>query len=73
MTEQINAHIAPEPIEAPEPRPVEWQRDLVRQHALAWGWRVMTAEGPALSSMASFRAGVEAYEAYLECHDRRAR
>ena len=72
MTE-TNAHIAPETIEAPEPRPVERQRDLVRQHALAWGWRVMTADGEALSSLASFKAGVSAYEAYLAAHDRRAR
>jgi len=69
----VNAHVAPEPIEAPEPRPVERQRDLVRQRALAWGWRVMTADGEALSSLASFKVGVSAYEEYLKCHDRRAR
>jgi len=74
MTE-TNAHVAPEPIEAPpEPRPVERKRDLVRQRALAWGWRVMVADpqaGP--SSLPAFRAGVEAVEAYLAAHDRRAR
>ena len=73
MTE-TNAHVAPEPIEAPEPRPVERQRDLVRQRAVAWGWRVMTAD-PAggTCSLPAFRAGVEAVEAYLAAHDRRAR
>ena len=57
----LNSHVAPEPIEAPEPQPVR-QRDLVRSRALQAGWRVMTAEGPMLSSYASFIAGVEAYE-----------
>jgi len=73
MTEQ-NCHVAPEPIEAPEPRPAERQRDLVRRNAIAWGWRVMVADpqaGP--SSLPAFRAGVEAVEAYLAAHDRRKR
>ena len=75
MTE-TNAHVAPEPIEAPEPLEVRQlrQRDLVRQRALAWGWRVMVADpsgGP--SSLPAFRAGVEAFEAYRTEHDRRAR
>ena len=73
MTE-TNAHVAPEPIEAPpEPRPVERKRDLVRQRALAWGWRVSKADGDAVGSLASFEAGVEAFEAYRSAHDRRAR
>ena len=73
MTE-TNAHVAPEPIEAPEPRPVERQRDLVRRNAIAWGWRVMTADPAAgTCSLPAFRAGVEAVEAYLAAHDRRAR
>ena len=75
MTTETNAHVAPEPIEAPpEPRPVERKRDLVRQRALAWGWRVMVADpafGP--SSLPAFRAGVEAFEAYRREHDQRGR
>jgi len=67
-----HAHIAPEPIEAPEPRPVERQRDLVRRNAIAWGWSVMTAQGSP-PSVASFAAGVEAFEMYRAGHDRRAR
>ena len=67
-----HAHIAPEPIEAPEPRPVERQRDLVRRNAIAWGWSVMTAQGSP-PSVASFAAGVEAFEMYRAAHDRRAR
>ena len=73
MTE-TNAHIAPEPIEAPEPQREQRKRDLVRQRALAWGWRVMTADpagGP--SSLPAFRAGVEAYERHLSRHDYRGR
>ena len=66
----INAHIAPEPIEAPEPRPVERQRDLVRQHAIGWGWSVMMAQGSP-PSVPSFAAGVEAFEMYVQAHDRR--
>ena len=70
MTE-TNAHVAPEPIEAPpEPRPVERKRDLVRQRAIAWGWSVMTAQGSP-PSVASFAAGVEAFEMYRAAHDRR--
>lgn len=70
MTEDTHAHIAPEPIEAPEPRPVERQRDLVRRNAIAWGWSVMTAQGSP-PSVASFAAGVEAFEMYRSAHDRR--
>ena len=69
MTE-TNAHVAPEPIEAPEPLEVR----QLRQRAIAWGWRVMVADpsgGP--SSLPAFRAGVEAFEAYRTEHDRRAR
>jgi len=69
-----HSHIAPEPIEAPEPQREQRRRDLVRQRAIAWGWRVMVADpafGP--SSLPAFRAGVEAVEAYLAAHDRRAR
>jgi len=85
MTE-TNAHIAPEPIEAPEPQREQRRRDLVRQRAMAWGWRVMTAD-PAggTCSLPAFRAGVEAVESYIRArsprgptsamgaHDRRAR
>lgn len=67
-------HVVPGPIEAPEPRAVRQlrQRDLVRQRAIAWGWSVMTAQGSP-PSVASFAAGVEAFELYLAAHDRRAR
>jgi hypothetical protein len=70
MTEETNAHVAPEPLEEPEPRPVERQRDLVRRNAIAWGWSVMTAQGSP-PSVASFAAGVEAFELYRSAHDRR--
>jgi hypothetical protein len=72
MTADTHSRIAPEPIEAPEPQPVRQtrQRDLVRDHALAWGWRVMTADGPG-PTVAAFRAGVDAYEMYRRVHDRR--
>ena len=68
----LNSHVAPEPIEAPEPQPVR-TRDLVRGRALLHGWNVMTAEGPELSSFSSFKAGVEAYDLYMKVHDRRQR
>lgn len=67
------AHVAPEPVEAPEVRQLR-QRDLVRERAIAWGWRVMVADPmPGPSSLPAFRAGVEAFEAYRAEHDRRAR
>jgi hypothetical protein len=65
-----HSHVAPEPIEAPEPRPVERQRDLVRRNAVNWGWSVMTALGSP-PSVGAFAAGVEAFEAYRAAHDRR--
>ena len=71
MTSETNSHVSPEPIEAPEPRPVR-QRDLVRGRALLHGWNVLCAEGPELSSFSSFKAGVQAFEDYMACHDRRA-
>jgi len=69
----VNARIRPEPIEAPEPQPVVERRvDRVRDRALRHGFNVATAEaGP--MSLAQFVAGVDAYELYLSCHDRRAR
>ena len=63
----VHSHIKPEPIEAPEPKPVTG-RDLVRSRALQAGWRALCAEGPALVSYASWVAGVEAFEAYLREH-----
>lgn len=64
---ELGAHVKPEPIEAPEPRPVTG-RDLVRSRALQAGWRALCAEGPALVSYASWVAGVEAFEEYLASH-----
>lgn len=66
----LGAHVRPEPIEASEPQPVR-VRDLVRSRALQHGYNVLTAEGPALASYASFVAGVDAYELYMACHNRR--
>jgi len=62
--------IAPEPIEAPEPRQLRGL-DLVRDHALRHGYNVLTTEGPALISFAAWKAGVEAYELYRSVRDRR--
>jgi len=70
MTSETRSHIAPEPTEAPEPQPVR-QRDLVRAEALRLGWRALNAEGAALSTFASFLAGVEAYEEHLRRFDYR--
>jgi hypothetical protein len=70
VVESLHCHVAPEPIEAPEPRPVERQRDLVRRNAILWGWSVMTAQGSP-STVGSFAAGVEAFEQYRAAHDRR--
>jgi hypothetical protein len=64
---ELGAHVKPEPIEVPEPQPVT-ARDLVRGRALLAGWRVLCAEGDALCTFASFKAGVEAHEAYLREH-----
>jgi hypothetical protein len=70
----VNAHIAPEPIEAPEPRPVEQQRDLVREEALLLGCLAMAkAGGWDTPHILSFREGVEAYEQHLSRHDYRGR
>jgi hypothetical protein len=72
LTGPVNSHIRSEPIEAPEPQPVR-RTDQVRFRALIHGWNVLTAEGPALATFASFKAGVEAYELYRSVHDRRGR
>ena len=66
----LGAHVRPEPTEASEPQPVR-VRDLVRSRALQHGYNVLVAEGPALISYGSWLAGVEAYELYLSCHNRR--
>lgn len=65
----LGAHVRPEPVEASEPQPVR-VRDLVRSRALQHGYRVMCAEAPALASYASYVAGVEATEQYLQAHQR---
>jgi len=70
MTSECRSHVAPEPIEAPEPQPVR-RRDLVRAEALRLGWRALCAEGEALSTFTAFLAGVEAYEEHLRRHDYR--
>ena len=67
LTGPVNSHIKPEPIEAPEPRPVTGEQ-LVRSRALQAGWRALCADGPALVSYASWTAAVEAYEEYLQGH-----
>lgn len=72
MTSETHSAIRPEPIEASEPKPVRG-RDLVRSRALQHGYNVLCAEGPALVSYASFVAGVDAYDLYMACHERRAR
>lgn len=71
-----HCHIAPEPIEAPEPQPVERPVrtvDKVRRDALIKGWNAMTGEGPGLSSFSSFKAGVEAFEEHMRNWDRRGK
>jgi hypothetical protein len=68
-------HIAPEPIEAPEPQREERQRDLVREEALRLGCIAahINPETWCAHTVTSFRAGVEAYEAHLSRHDYRGR
>ena len=71
-----HCHIVPQPIEAPEPRPVERpqrQLDKVRRDALHKGYAALSGEGPALSSFSSFKAGVEAFEEHMRMWNRRAR
>ena len=65
-----HAHVAPEPLEAPEPRPAR-VRDLVKARALLHGYNTLQARERAVIP---FWVWVEAYDAvgdYLACHDRR--
>jgi predicted nuclease with RNAse H fold len=70
-TTDTRCHVAPEPIEAPEPQREERRRDLVREEALRPGTKAMLRRGMPLSE--AFRSGVEAYEAHLARHDYRGR
>ena len=66
-----NSHIAPEPIEAPEPQREQRRRDLVREEAVRLGRLAQFQGGP--DAAKAFRAGVEAYERHVSRHDYRGR
>jgi len=70
MTEDVHAHVAPEPKEAPD-APSERRRDRVREIALHMGQETASQVGDVLIDFAAFKAGVEAYELYKAVHDRR--
>jgi hypothetical protein len=69
-------HVVPEPIEAPEPQPVEVRQprghDSVKGRGYSIGLIAMLAHGPAPYSAADFGAGFEACLEYLKRHERRA-
>lgn len=65
-------HCRPEPIEAPQPNAPR-RTDLVWQRAMAFGWRAMLTEEPAVVSIPSFEVGCRAAMEYLAVHDRRGK
>ena len=74
-------HVVPEPVEAPQPRPVEppptlpvRNRDLVKGRALLYGYNAAQAKDPkGTLDFEAFAAGVEVALDYLRQWDRRGR
>jgi len=74
-------HVVPEPVEAPQPRPVEppptlpvRNRDLVRCRALLYGYNAAQEKDPkGTLDFEAFAAGVEVALEYLRLWDRRGR
>ena len=66
-----HSHVAPEPIEAPEPQREQRRRDLVREEAVRLGRLAQLQGGP--DAAVAFRAGVEAYERHLSRFDYRGK
>jgi hypothetical protein len=69
---ELYAHVAPEPIEAPEPQPVR-QIDSVFDKAARLGWTQYQVEEQGLGSFHDFKAALALAYDYLLIHDRRGR
>ena len=67
----LNSHVAPEPIEAPEPQPVR-RKNLVLDKAARLGWERFHVEDYGLGNFPDFKAALELAYDYLLIHDRRA-
>lgn len=73
MTSPENCHVAPEPIEAPEPTPVERQNDMVFDKAARLGWTRYQVEEHGLGSFGDFKEALRLALDYIAVHDQRGR